>query len=265
MARYFEEISSHLRQMIVMLAISLMQRWIWFIWSVVTTVVVVAAEGESTATTKPVTQNRDHAIYDWPTRHREVMELSKRGPVDVVMLGDSILHYWGGEPKAPIVRGETSWAELFDQKTSVNLGFGWDRVENVLWRVQQQEVKSFQPKAVVMLIGTNNLERNTAEEIRQGIEEVLRVLRQQLPTAELHVVGILPRQLPAQVKARPEEVNRQLHEHLAGCEKVHFHDLSALFVDQEGKWKSDLMSDGLHPNERGYQVLGKALKPIIHP
>jgi lysophospholipase L1-like esterase len=65
------------------------------------------------------------------------------------------------------------------------------------------------------------------------------------------------------VKARPEELNQELHEHLAGREKVHFHDLSARFLDQEGKWKTALLSDGLHPNEKGYEILGKALKAII--
>jgi lysophospholipase L1-like esterase len=249
--------------MIVMIPSSLMHCWIRLIGFLASAAVVVAAERESFDTTKGVTQNRDHAIYDWSARHREVIELSKRGRVDVVMLGDSIIHYWGGEPKAPIVRGEKSWVELFDQKTSVNLGFGWDRVENVLWRVQQQEVKVFQPSTVVLMIGTNNLERNTAAEIRQGIEEVLRVLHQQLPKAELHVLGVLPRKLPAVVKARPEELNQELHEHLAGREKVHFHDLSARFLDQEGKWKTALLSDGLHPNEKGYEILGKALKAII--
>lgn len=116
------------------------------------------------STLTAVTQDRDKAIYDWAKRHEEVLALGKNGPVDVVMLGDSILHYWAGEPKAPIIRSEASWKALFDGKTSANLGFGWDRVENVLWRVNNRELAELKPKTVVLLIGTNNLEFNTAAE-----------------------------------------------------------------------------------------------------
>jgi lysophospholipase L1-like esterase len=194
---------------------------------------------QPTATAKPtttvaVTQDRDKAIYDWQKRHTEVIELGKKGTVDVVMLGDSILHYWAGEPKAPIVRGQDSWDELFQGKTVANLGFGWDRVENVLWRVNNGELTALQPKTVVLMIGTNNLEFNTAAEIRMGIEAVCTAIHKILPESKIHVIGILPRRLPAKLMASPSEVNAELHQHLAGTARVHFHDLSAIFLDDEG-------------------------------
>ena len=53
------------------------------------------------STTTPVTQNRDHAIYDWQQRHAEILEYNRTHHPDVVIIGDSIIHYWGGEPAAP--------------------------------------------------------------------------------------------------------------------------------------------------------------------
>lgn len=215
------------------------------------------------ATVLPVTQDRDKAVYDWAARHQAVMELGKQGPVDVVMLGDSILHYWAGAPKAPIVRGEASWNELFQEKKVVNLGFGWDRVENALWRVQNGELKELKPAKVILLIGTNNLQLNSAGEIRMGIEALCQAIHKQLPQTSIHVIGILPRTLPANILARPAEVNQQLHQHLAGMPRVHFYDMSAVFLDEEKKLNSKLFSDGLHPNEAGYQRLAQALRPIV--
>lgn len=214
-------------------------------------------------TTVAVTQDRDKAIYDWQKRHAEVLELGKKGPVDVVVLGDSILHYWAGEPKAPIVRGQDSWNELFQGKTVANLGFGWDRVENVLWRVQNGALKELKPKTIVLMIGTNNLEFNTAKDIRLGIQSLCTAIHQEAPEADLHVLGVLPRTLPEKLLAKPHEVNAQLHHHLSGKQNVHFHDLSEVFLDAEGQLQSKLFSDGLHPNQEGYALLAKALRQVI--
>lgn len=219
--------------------------------------------GGKPSTVMAVTQNRDKAIYDWAARHQEVLNLGKLGPVDVVVLGDSIMHYWAGSPKAPIVRGETSWNELFQAKKVANLGFGWDRVENVLWRVQNNELKELKPSTVIVLIGTNNLEFNSAVEIRMGIQTLCGAIHKQLPEATIHVLGILPRTQPPKLITKPGEVNNELHQHLAGVTRVHFHDLSAVFLDEEGKLNGKLFSDGLHPNEEGYQHLGKAMRQII--
>lgn len=215
------------------------------------------------STLVPVTQNRDKAVYDWATRHQDVLNLGKQGPVDVVLLGDSILHFWAGSPKAPIVRGEASWSELFQGKKVANLGFGWDRVENVLWRVQNQELRELKPSTVLMLIGTNNLELNSAVEIRMGIQTLCGAIHKQLPETSIHVLGILPRTIPPKLITRPAEVNNELHQHLAGAPRIHFHDLSTVFLDDDGKLNSKLFSDGLHPNEEGYHRLGKAIREII--
>lgn len=209
------------------------------------------------------TQDRDKAVYDWKNRHQEVLDLGKSGAADVVLVGDSIIHYWGGMPKAPYARGQVSWDLLFQGKKAVNLGFGWDRVENVLWRVRNGELLAHKPGIVVLAIGTNNLEFNSAVEIRQGILAVCKEIRSLLPSSTVHVIGILPRTLPGKVLAVPAEVNAQLHEHLSGMDGVHFHDISHAFLNEQGKLRGQFFSDGLHPNEKGYERLAGEIRLVI--
>ena len=52
-----------------------------------------------------------------------------------------------------------------------NFGFGWDRIENVLWRVHHDELDGFDAEKIVLMIGTNNIGISTDDEIVSGLEE----------------------------------------------------------------------------------------------
>ena len=94
-------------------------------------------------------------------------ELNKKNPPDTVVIGNSITHFWGGLPKGPRATGADSWNRYFRQKCR-NLGYGWDRIENVLWRIYHGELDGFTANQIFVNIGTNNLHLNTDEEIVEG-------------------------------------------------------------------------------------------------
>jgi cephalosporin-C deacetylase-like acetyl esterase len=112
--------------------------------------------GENTAC-QPV-DKLEEDFYDWNQRHSAVLQLKETVTPEIVMIGDSITHLWGGEPAEPKGnRGAESWASLFGDRAVLNLGFGWDRTQNVLWRIQHGELDGLRPKFAVIHIGTNNL------------------------------------------------------------------------------------------------------------
>ena len=124
------------------------------------------------STLVPLTQNRDWRVYDWTTRHREASALMRSRRPDIVMLGDSITHFWGGEPVGGRRTGADEWDRFFAGRSVVNLGYGWDRTENVLWRLENGEFEGVTPKVVVLMIGTNNMMLNTSEEIAAGVDAI---------------------------------------------------------------------------------------------
>lgn len=95
--------------------------------------------------------------YDWYARHHAELELERRLQPSVVLIGDSITHFWSGLPAATTVNGPTAWQRVFGDGSVVNMGFGWDRTQNVLWRLRQGEFDGLRPRWVVLNIGTNNL------------------------------------------------------------------------------------------------------------
>ncbi len=213
------------------------------------------------STTIPVTQHRDAAIYDWTTRHNEILAYNKLKSPKLVLIGNSITHYWAGEPTAPLARGVESWKKFFEPQNAVNLGFGWDRIENVLWRVYHGELDNISPKQIVLMIGTNNLEFNSDEEIIEGLQFLIKAIKTRQPAADILLMGILPRR---DMEARVAKLNTALST-IKFDSKVQYADAGKLFLKNDQKIDESLFSDGLHPNEQGYNKLGEFIsKHIAH-
>lgn len=218
---------------------------------------ILGEDGDKRTVFKPCTQQRDP--YDWKERHEQVLALNKEEAPQIVLIGNSITHYWAGEPTATIARGTDSWNKLFKGKTVRNMGFGYDRIENVLWRIYHGELDGFQTEKVILLMGTNNLDKNTNDEIIDGINELVRAIRHRQPTAEIYVAGIMPR---AGKEGRISLLNQGLQVRLMSDEAT-FIDMTSELTQPDGRIIKELFIDGLHPNKEGYQRIAKILEKAI--
>ncbi len=223
---------------------------------------VVPGPGPNNTALVPLTQNRDWVSYDWVVRHNEILALNKPGAIraDVVFLGDSITHFWSGEPKAKRVAGKDSWEKWIAPHHPINLGYGWDRTENVLWRLRHGEVAGLKPKAYVVLIGTNNLSGiNKVEDTVEGVAEVCRELRRQSPQAKILLLAILPRQAkPDATRQRVTDANKLLKAQAPQVADA-FVDVTDKLVEADGSILKETMGDYLHPTNKGYEVMGAAI------
>ena len=229
---------------------------------------VVPGPGPKNSALVPLTQNRDWKSYDWVTRHDEILALNRPGAMraDVVFLGDSITHFWSGEPKAKRVAGKESWEKWIARHHPINLGYGWDRTENVLWRLRHGEIAGLKPKAFVVLIGTNNLSGfNPPAETAEGVAEVCRELRRQAPQAKILLLAILPRQAkPDATRQRVTDTNKLLQAQMLlksqGPQIADAYlDLTDKLVEADGSILKETMNDYLHPTNKGYEVMGAAI------
>lgn len=211
------------------------------------------------STTQAVTQYREPGNYDWQSRHREIIKLNHEEPPRVLFIGNSITHFWGGNPVGPHRTGADSWDKFLEPEGVRNLGYGWDRVENVLWRVYHGEIDGFEANKIVINIGTNNLHLNTDEEILAGWEMLLQAIQVRQPKAEIFMLGIYPRR---NHEARVKTINEKMAR-LAGNMNIGFSDPGKIFLDEEGKINEKMFYDGLHPNAEGYQKLGPLIKELI--
>lgn len=211
------------------------------------------------STTKPVTQFRDKRVYDWEERHNELLKLNKENPPDICFIGNSITHFWGGNPIASIRDGEDSWNSNFEEFGIRNFGYGWDRVENVLWRVYHGELDGYSAKQVVIMLGTNNIKINTNKEIIDGLELLVEAIKHRQPHAKILMVGILPRKLKEE---HVHKLNLMISQ-LAGKQNINYANIGTVLLNDDNKIDETLFSDGLHPNKAGYDKLAMILKKYL--
>lgn len=197
------------------------------------------------------------------TRHN-LVAAQKGKNVDVVMVGDSIIHFW--EWKHP-----ASWKQFVGNRTVLNLGYGGDRTENVIWRLTHGELDGYQAKTVVLMIGTNNNSSpdTKPENVVRGIQKCVEIIRQKQPNAKLVLHPIFPRGRSAQskrhadAKKRNDKTNQQLREWAATRQDITWIDFNAKLVDESGWVSKEIMADEIHPTDAGYKFWVEALKPVI--
>ncbi len=206
------------------------------------------------STQQPVTQRREPNVYEWRERHEQVLALCRERKPKLLLLGNSLTHHWGGEPAFRIARDSAGWNRTVAPLGAINMGFGWDRIENLLWRVYHGELDGYQAEKIVVMIGTNNLNGVPDEEIVEGIRFLLEAIRFRQPQAIIRLVGIPPRRGE---EAHLKQINAELKE-VAQKTNTEFLDLTSYLTTSDGKMDPQYyIQDGLHLNQAGYQRIGE--------
>jgi len=195
-------------------------------------------------------------------RHEGFVEIAKRGDIDLLLHGDSITDWW--------VQGDANKAmfnKYFGAIRTANFAIAGDTTQGVLWGLKNGEGQGFQPKAVMLMIGTNNTGgtgnagTSTAPEIAEGIGGVVLELRNDFPNAKILLLAVFPRGVPGDsVRDKIVEINRIIAK-LDDQRHVFYMDIGAKFLDEKGYFLPDTFrNDNLHPQASGYDIWGAAVK-----
>lgn len=217
-----------------------------------------------TESVTPAMLDESWAVDWWLPRHKEKLE-EKRKLVEagtapqIVFIGDSITQGWEKE-------GREVWQRHYAGLNGLALGFGGDRTENVLWRLQHGEIDRIAPKVAVLMIGTNNTghRAESPATTAAGIKRLVDEIRQRLPGTQVLLLAIFPR------GEKPDDflrgINERVNKLVAGYadgRNVHFLDINAALLTADGTLGKDVMPDLLHPNEKGYGLWQRAMAPTL--
>ena len=199
-------------------------------------------------------------------KHQANLAVAKAGKAELLLMGDSITDFWRNE-RGPFA-GKQVLEKHFGQWNVANFGIAGDTTQGVLYRLQNGEGEGFSPRAVMLMIGTNNTGRNTAEEIAEGIGAVVLQLRKCFPESRILLLGVFPRGAATDpVRQTIRRINNVISK-LDDGDKVHYLDIGAQFLNPAGNIPADVMSDALHPSSKGYEIWAEAvaapLKKLMH-
>jgi len=207
-------------------------------------------------------------------KHEANTELAKKGDIDLLLMGDSITDFWrnsargGATGDAAPLAGKPVFDKYFGSLKTANFGIAGDTTQGVLWRLENGEGEGFKPKAIMLMIGTNNTggrggRGNTAQEIAMGVAADVYEMRKDFPDAKILLLGIFPRggaNDPAREKIA--EINKIISA-LNDNQHVFYLDIGSKFLAEDGSIPKDVMSDGLHPTTKGYEIWAQAVKETL--
>ena len=191
-------------------------------------------------------------------RHTNFVETAKKGDIDILFMGDSITDWWW---MASPIGGTNVFEKHWGGMKVANFGIAGDTTQGVLWRLQNGEGQGYSPKAIMLMIGTNNTRQNSAPEIAEGVAAVVTEMRKDFPNAKILLLAIFPRADPGNpIRDKLAEINAIIAK-LHDGSHVFYQDINKGFLDAEGNFLPDVFrGDKLHPVEKGYEIWAEAVK-----
>jgi platelet-activating factor acetylhydrolase IB subunit beta/gamma len=171
--------------------------------------------------------------------------------VDLILLGDSLAALWD--------------TKMFQPISVVNLGVGGDRTQNVLWRLESPEWSKLRPRAVFIMLGTNNLPYNNPCAIIAGLKRVIERVKSIWPSARVILLEITPRGKGfLEYNSARVEINAAMH-NLSGIETVNVDDEITCKQKEEGASGAcqNYLPDNLHFSAAGYETILKSLRNTL--
>ena len=201
---------------------------------------------------------------DWPNLRRyKNQNLAIAAPQEnekrVVFMGDSITEEWS-----------KLYPSYFGKRSYINRGIGGQTTPQMLIRFKQ-DVVDLMPTVVVILAGTNDIAGNTGPSTVRMITDNIFSMATIATANDIQVVlsSVLPvyrYEWSPEIVDPPSTIdalNESLKEY-AESNGLYYLDYFSEMVDNRKGLKKEFTPDGVHPNEKGYELMsGIAEKKLM--
>ncbi len=230
-----------------------------------------AAIGQNTAVV-PIASSENRAAAAgwtkggaWIDQHNDINKIGQTRPVDLVFLGDSITQSFGGDGRNTGQPGRAVWDMYYSHRNAAGFGISGDRTQHILWRIDHGNFDAISPKVIVLMIGTNNMAYNTAEEIAAGIKAILKKLRTKTPQSKILLLSTFPRGQMSdhEYRIKTNSLNAIIC-HFHDGENIYYLDLTKTFLNTDGTANPKLMgNDYIHLKSAGYRAWAVAIENTL--
>ena len=147
---------------------------------------------------------------NWLARHEGFVKEAKAGGIDILFMGDSITDNWRNR------RGKNVWDKVYAPRQRRYSALGGDRMpQHVIWRIEHGELDGLDPKVIVLMIGTNNSNTDSPDQISEGVEKIVSETRAKCPKSKILLLAIFPRSRAGDKPVQMETIHK-VNEHSPG-------------------------------------------------
>ncbi len=197
----------------------------------------------------------DPQAWEATIRRSEARErLQPSPPGSILFTGSSSITFWStlAQDMAPL--------------PVLNRGFGGSKMPDVV-RYAERIVAPFQPRAVVLFAGTNDIagaRPASAQQVFEGYLAFVKTLQAVLPGMPIYFISITPTPLRWKLWPVVQQANRLIRAHAGTDPALHYIDITSAFLDSNGRPDPRLFRpDRLHPNRKGYEKWTALIKPVL--
>ena len=159
--------------------------------------------------------------------------------------------------------GPRFFKKYFGDAKVADFAVAGDTTQGLLWGLQNGEGQGHKPRAIMLMIGTNNTGSNSGPEIAEGVGADLLELRKDFPDAKILLLAIFPRGAgPSDPNRRKNEEANKIIAKLHDGQHVFFMNINDKFLDPDGRLIG-FRNDNLHPNPQGYEIWASAVAPTL--
>lgn len=192
--------------------------------------------------------------------HNKLLKRAEDKNIQLVFLGDSITAYW-------LRAGLPVWTKYYSQYDAGDFGIPGETTGQTIGHLEGGILDGLKPKAVVILIGTNNIGkfRDQPEWVAAGIQKIVAIVSEKLPQSQIVLLSIFPcGKKNDPWRSSVAAVNAIISKTDFGPQ-VHYLDFGDKFLDSNGELPKEIFPDLLHPSLQGYQIWAENMQPILDP
>lgn len=176
-------------------------------------------------------------------------------PNHPVFLGDSITHFW-------VQNGAQLWSQYYEPLGSINTGWPGDWSFDVINKINTGLIDNYNPRLVVLLIGTNDLGGDGTEtSVHSNVGTVIDLVQARNPGVKVLLLGILPR-VGVAVHQKIRNANTLLATY-GDNESIFYLDMESWFSNGLGSLLPGMSEDGVHLSQLGYLTWTQAMNPLF--
>lgn len=169
----------------------------------------------------------------------------------IVFAGSSTMVFWKTD-------------KAFPDLPVINRGFGGSYLSDSIY-FAPRIITKYEPKTVLVYAGDNDLAGGvTPAQLTKDFQDFVKLIHDKLPKTRILFISVKPSIKRWELFDKQKEANRMIEDLCKQDGRLRYVDIVSPLLDTSGKPRKELLrDDGLHLNDKGYEVLNGIVRPLL--